>query len=322
MTETSEGTDDRPTLLFVLGMGRSGTSALTRVISLCGATLPAGMLGANKGNERGYWEPRESIALNIGILRDRGSGWWELAMPQGGELDTAKRKAHTAEIAAYLAQLPASPLVVIKDLQIVSTAEMWFDAAVQSGFKVATVIAVRNPEEVSASMQDHFKAPPEFATALWLRANLWSERVTRGVPRVFVDYANLLGDWRAEVTRISAALSIELSTADDRAVDVDAFLTPDLRHKRYSGPITDRFGTDWISTTYEILRAAAQDTPIDTAALDTIRGAYQASQHDFQLAFDFVQKYRAKSQLLMRPSIVKAIGELNAMARLRKGTWA
>ncbi|HNA50429.1 MAG TPA: sulfotransferase family protein, partial [Mycobacterium sp.] len=68
LAETSEGTDNRPTILFVLAMARSGTSALTRVLSLCGAALPAGMLGANKGNQRGYWEPRESIYLNLRIL--------------------------------------------------------------------------------------------------------------------------------------------------------------------------------------------------------------------------------------------------------------
>ena len=322
MTETREGTARRPTILFVLGMGRSGTSALTRVLSLCGATLPPGMLGANKGNERGYWEPRETVALNLGILRERGSGWWDLEMPQGDEFDAAERKSHTAEIAAYLARLPASPLVVIKDLQIVFSAEMWFDAAVQSGFQVATVIAVRNPEEVAASMKDQYKAPPEFASALWLRANLLSERVTRGVPRVFVEYANLLEDWRGEVERISAALGVELGTAGDRAADVEEFLTPDLRHKRYSGPVADRFGTDWISTTYEILRTAAQDEPIDTVALDTVGDAYLAGLHDFQQALDFAQKYSASAKLLLRPSIVKAFFELKATANRRKGTWA
>ncbi len=46
------GTAARPVILFVLGMGRSGTSALTRVLSLCGGTLPAKLVGANAGNPR------------------------------------------------------------------------------------------------------------------------------------------------------------------------------------------------------------------------------------------------------------------------------
>jgi hypothetical protein len=63
----------RPVLLFVLGMGRSGTSALTRVLSLCGAALPPGMLGADAGNPRGYWEPRAALGINERFLYRHGS---------------------------------------------------------------------------------------------------------------------------------------------------------------------------------------------------------------------------------------------------------
>lgn len=71
------GTAVRPCVLFVLGMGRSGTSALTRVLSLCGATLPAGMMGADEGNKRGYGGPRASLLLNRKIQERHGSAWWD-----------------------------------------------------------------------------------------------------------------------------------------------------------------------------------------------------------------------------------------------------
>ena len=71
------GTATRPVVLFVLGMGRSGTSALTRVLSLCGATLPTGMMGADAGNPRGYWEPRAALRLNEKFLGRRGSTYFD-----------------------------------------------------------------------------------------------------------------------------------------------------------------------------------------------------------------------------------------------------
>ena len=43
------------TCLFVLGMHRSGTSALTRVLSIAGAKLPASLMDAGKGNNGGHW---------------------------------------------------------------------------------------------------------------------------------------------------------------------------------------------------------------------------------------------------------------------------
>ena len=65
----NSGSTARPVALFVLGVPRSGTSAVTRVLSLCGATLPAGLSGADPRNPRGYWEPRASLHLNNTILR-------------------------------------------------------------------------------------------------------------------------------------------------------------------------------------------------------------------------------------------------------------
>jgi hypothetical protein len=52
------------TVLFVLGMARSGTSAMTRIVALSGAALPPGMIGAARGNPRGFWEPRQAHYLN------------------------------------------------------------------------------------------------------------------------------------------------------------------------------------------------------------------------------------------------------------------
>ena len=54
------------------------------------------------------------------------------------------------------------------------------------------------------------RAQPELSCALWLKYNLLAERQTRGMRRVFVEYANLLGNWRQEIARISTALSIDL----------------------------------------------------------------------------------------------------------------
>ena len=55
-------------LVMVLGMGRSGTSALTRVLSLCGASLPETLLTADQANSAGYWEPTEALDLNEQFL--------------------------------------------------------------------------------------------------------------------------------------------------------------------------------------------------------------------------------------------------------------
>ncbi len=320
MTSAAAHTSNRPVILFVLGMGRSGTSALTRVVSLCGATLPPGMLGADDGNPRGYWEPRAALHLNEKFLFRRRSSYFDptLRLQSDGALSDEEIQGFISEIQAYLLTLPPAPVVVIKVLHISVLANMWFEAARRAGFDVASVIAVRDPQEVVASLSTFMKASPHLSTGLWLKYNLLAERETRGLPRVFIDYANFLDDWRREMKRISDVLPIELEP-DEEAVA--KFLDQGLRRQRECGPVTEYFGTDWLSASYAELRSAARDEPWDQSVLDRVFDGYRMTEHGFRTAlkdFDvhFNMRYRF-SRAFMRP-----IFEAVALAHGRRGTWA
>ena len=315
------GTAARPVALFVLGMYRSGTSALTRVLSLCGGTLPAALMGAMPGNPLGLWEPRAANYLNEAILRRHGSTMFDptLRLQAEGAFNAKENAACIAEIRALLTTLPAAPLVVIKDPRITVLSGVWFEAARLAGFDVMAVIAVRHPQEVIASVAARSGASPELSSALWLKYALLAERHTRALPRVFVEYANFLDDWRREIKRISAALAIDLNTRDEGAIE--EFLKPDLHRQRHCGPVTEPFGTDWISAVYEALRAAARDEPWDQSALDRVFEAYRASEHGFRTVFQDFRRFH-KLNRLIRPSIMKLNYEVVALAHRRSGTWA
>lgn len=321
------GTDTRPVALFVLGFGRSGTSALARVLSLCGAALPARLLGATKDNPRGCWEPREAIHLNEALLRRQGSSGYDLCLraPEDAALSPDDHTAWVAKIRSFFATLPHTPVVVIKEPKITAVTREWFEAARLEGFDVAAVIAVRHPTEAIASIekrarrQNYVQASPELGSAWWLKYTLLAERDTRDVPRVFVEYANLLENWRREVKRVATALAIDLDPQDEATVD--EFLSPDLRHHRHRGPVAEPFGTDWVTSVYEEMGAAARDDSWDPAVLDRAFDAYRAGERGFRLAFHDFQRYRMLNRLML-PSLVKlGLGAL-ALAHRRRGTWA
>lgn len=316
------GSGNRPVALFVLGPQRSGTSALTRVLSLCGGTLPAAMLGADANNPLGYWEPRAAISLNETILRRLGTNWYDPSLRfLDHDAATKENKVCVAKVTQYLSTLPAAPLVVIKEPRITTLSELWFEAAREAGFDVAAVIAVRHPQEVISSIAKSWHVSPALASALWLKCNILAERNSRGVPRVFVDYANLLEDWRREMKRISAQLPVELHSQDEDAVD--GFLTPGLHRQRHCGAVVDLFGANWISTVYQALRGAAQDDPIDISALDGVFHSYRASERDFRKAFEDAHALTNSVLFrLFRPSIARPVMEVIAMAHRHRGTWA
>ena len=259
------------------------------------------MAGANSGNPLGYWEPRAVNVLNETILHRHSSSLLDptLRLQEPNAFDAKENAACIAEIGTFLNTLPAAPLVVIKDPRITALSGVWFEATRQAGLDIAAVIAVRHPQEVIASLAARTGASPELSSALWLKYNLLAERYTRGTPRVFVGYHNLLDDWRREITRISAGLEIGLNTRDDCAVE--GFLNHDQRRQRDCGPMTEPFGTDWISVVHEALRAATRDEPLDESALDRAFEAYRASEHGFRTAFEDSHRFQKLNRLLPPP---------------------
>ena len=63
------------TAYLVLGMHRSGTSAVTQLLALAGASLPANVMPGDAHNEKGYFEPWKIAIFNDERLRAGGSAW-------------------------------------------------------------------------------------------------------------------------------------------------------------------------------------------------------------------------------------------------------
>ena len=61
--------------VIVLGMHRSGTSALTRVLNLLGCGIPKTIMPGNEGNVTGHWESKAIYEINESILASAASSW-------------------------------------------------------------------------------------------------------------------------------------------------------------------------------------------------------------------------------------------------------
>lgn len=306
---------ESPLIVFVFGMGRSGTSALARALSLCGGILPDTLLGADNGNPKGHWEPQNALHLNEKFLTRHGSTWFDPTLRLQSEVivSAAERDAYLDQIKAFLRELPPAPMHIIKEPRITALSDFWFEAARQIGFSLAAVVPVRHPQEVSASLAARYRMSSELATALWLKYNLLAERHSRGLPRVFIEYSNFLKDWRAEVPRIEAALSIDLSVRDEAAID--DFLSPDLQHQRHGARIAEVFGEHWLSRVYAALSAAARDEPLDTNALDAIFDSYRACERAFRISLDEFRTRFAPAAATAKPIMTRLVNRLRAAAR-------
>lgn len=274
-------------LIFIVGMHRSGTSALTRVLSLCGAALPGSLLAPNDGNPAGYWEPDDAMELNDRFLRARSSSWSD---PGLSFRDTPEDHAGFARYVALIRDflmliddflvhgIDSSGAVAIKEPRITTLLPYWLTAAADAGFSPKVIHIFRNPADVATSLAARDGMALHRACALWQKYNLLGEHDARRMPRAFVSYDALIDDWEGEVARCAHEIGIQLDVSGDTRAAVERFLSPQLQHHRYGtiepGAI-DRSQRKAVRLAYDALQRAAEGR-LETAAFDALLMEYSA----------------------------------------------
>lgn len=258
-------------------MHRSGTSALTRILNLCGAALPENLLPANAANESGYWEPAALVRFHDQLLLDAMTSWDDPLAFSDDWFDTGAGRDRAAKLAEIVvAEYGASPLFVVKDPRVCRLVPLWRRAL--SGIaEVRVVLIVRHPREVAASLGTRDGLAEPVALLLWLRHVLAAESTTRDCRRVVVTYGQVLDDWTSVVARIESGLGISLPAphgpATAAAGNIAAFLQPSLRHARVADEAVEGASPLMraVRTTWEWHVAAAEGRSPDPAALDGVR---------------------------------------------------
>ena len=225
-------------LIFVLGMHRSGTSALARMLNLLGVDLGGNLIEAQPGvNEKGFWEHAEVVEINETLLSRLNSCWYDIRpLPASwwldARLDDLKDRAR-----AFLATAFSLEVSVIKDPRLCLLLPFWRQVAEAGGWSPVAVLANRQPYEVTASLCKRDPLDDSTAKLLWLRYFHDAEILSRGMRRCMVDYQQLLRDWRTVAQTISEALEIQWPL-DLQQVEseIDKEIDPGLRHQKAGEP--------------------------------------------------------------------------------------
>ena len=190
--------------ILVLGMHRSGTSAITRVLSLLGADLPTELLEPVPGvNDTGFWESARLVDIHDRMLAAAGSAWDDPREFPAAFFETAAGKGFSDEILGVLEEdFSDSSLFVIKDPRICRFVPFWMSLLENFGAEPLPLLLNRNPLEVAASLARRDDFDTSKSLILWLRHVLDMEKATRSVPRAFMDYEALLTDWPAVLDRV------------------------------------------------------------------------------------------------------------------------
>lgn len=220
------------TAYLVLGMHRSGTSAVTQLLAFAGAQLPANVMPGDEHNAKGYFEPWKIAIFNDERLRAAGSAWDDpfafpfRPLPPDDEADWRERG-----LALFDEEFGRASWPLMKDPRATVLLPLWREILEARGVGARCVIPVRHPLAVAGSLRRRDGFTDEKSILVWSAYMLAAEAYTRDLPRAFVGYDALLSDWRAEAARIEAAHGAPLPRLTKAAASrIDGFLAPELRH--------------------------------------------------------------------------------------------
>ena len=224
----------RPVVILVIGMHRSGTSALGGVLNLLGVAMSGDRLPPSDDNRKGFFENKRLFAFHDKLLAEFGSRW-EDPLPLSEEcLHSPNAHAAARELATlFQEEFSNRPLVLIKDPRMCRFLPVWIEGLSSSDRNIVVILWVRHPLEVAASLQHRDSLSRAHALVLWLQHVLAAEHTTRSLVRCVVIYDDLLRDWRSVVHKIGETLGLAWPRETIRvAHEIDQFLSSELRHHR------------------------------------------------------------------------------------------
>jgi hypothetical protein len=220
--------------VFVLGMHRSGTSAVTRLISLLGLGTPPeeDLVQPTDKNPKGYWESEALVNFNERVLAAVGCHMsCPVALEPGWQNDSRLDSLREDAPRAVGEIFPVTPWVW-KDPRHCLAFAFWQSVL---AVKPVVVLVNRNPLEIAASAQrlrnDQGKI---YGLALWERYLREALGQVAGLPVLVTNYSDLLSapiDWCARTQAFLVGAGVPASPpAED---EVLAFVDKTLRHAAF-----------------------------------------------------------------------------------------
>lgn len=244
-------------------MHRSGTSATTGALRCLGVQLGEKLYKGHEGiNAKGYFEHSGIADTNDEVLYAIGSTWDDiLPLPEGWWKQDQLRK-YALKIKRYIADdFKDSVLWAVKDPRTCRLLPWWLPLLAEEDISVSCLIVVRQPVDVCRSLAKRDGFSNEKGLLLWIEHYLQAERYSRGLPRSFVLFDDLLNDAVATFSRVESELSMRFPVAPSDARDcLNEFVFKGLKH--HAAPLFEEGGFYTIAQgIYEQLTLAAQGEP-------------------------------------------------------------
>ncbi|HEX5693835.1 MAG TPA: hypothetical protein VFY00_04350 [Arenimonas sp.] len=218
--------------ILVVGMHRSGTSAVAGALERLGVSLGPELVPAAEDNPKGYFEHAPVVGIHEQLFRELGRWWYDpRPLPQGWLETPAARRAQEALCARLRADFQGQAVWAVKDPRTCRFLPLWDQALARLDMAASALLVVRDPSQVCASLAARNGFGAELAELLWLRHVVDAVRGTAGRQRTVLNYAQVVA---APGPAIEAALErLEVGLAmpqAQRAQALEGFVDAAFQH--------------------------------------------------------------------------------------------
>lgn len=219
--------------VIVLGMSRSGTSAVTEMFHRAGFHVGGDeeLMRADYSNPRGYFENLRVFAENERILAESGGSWIDPPTAEALLIGGAETSARLRELLEQIcSESPGHPIAV-KDPRIGVLLPVWKPAFQDS---LHPLLVVRHPVEIAMSLSRRDATPIPVVIAAWELHMAGVLAAFQGESVTLVQYAQLLEEPELAgrlVAEVSERLDPALRPAVDPSRASDSH-DPELRRNR------------------------------------------------------------------------------------------
>lgn len=223
----------RKKLVVVLGMHRSGTSAITCCLQALGVSLGDHLLPAAQDNDKGFWEDLDIIELNAGMLAALGRDWHSLRPVTDRDVESLLSLGYLEKALQLLREKTVDVSVFgFKDPRTTKLLPFWQRVFEDSSFDVQYILSSRNPLSVVKSLGKRDGFSRERSFMLWLEYSLAALCNVAFGRTILVDYDELIAFPRRELERVSDFLGLPL-LEEKVGKYCDEFLEKSLRHSYF-----------------------------------------------------------------------------------------
>ena len=256
--------------ILILGMHRSGTSAISGMLNILGIYQGRHLLPPSRENRKGFFENKRILDFNEKVLSEHGANWDDIFFTDR-QLTAEK---FTEELKQLIdEEFGQTECFSIKDPRICLLFPIYEKALDEMGIEIHPVLIYRNPLETAVSLQKRDGFSLEKGLILWLDHFLLAEKYTRSYTRLFVAFDQLLKNYAAVIALIRETWAINLESDADQQKALNTFLQPSLKHVNLS---LESLEPKLPSSIHQLIRIFSAPEEIENSqnVIDDIRQAY------------------------------------------------